>query len=468
MPTGQALTDPKLESALREAGHAVRAVTSPADLESALRSGTFDVVLANVTHAPELERAKAVAERNAVVLPAIYLVAPGTQPVSQAAIESRPRQGIEGLRRHRRSARAAGALLPCRRPGDGAEAEARESSRAPSLTPRVMLLPCRTEPRMGHRLSALLGGFASPAAAQAVYSRAGPGHRQSVLPVRSDERATRRFRRVVLERSCSSMNSVGPDRHSCPLWYVEYGLTKRIAVHASLPYIQGRYEGLIPHDIGFDGQPSNLDDGSYHGTFQDFYFGTRFKLLESPRFALTPFVEVIIPSHQYESLAQTAAGRDLRALVVGAAVGGFADDLLPGLYFQTRISHAFVQQAVDVRPNRTGIDSSVGYFVTPRLAIQFIQTFQFTHDGIDFVGPPIFIVPQSGAPMTEEYQRNHDRLTRANSLKFGAGVAFAFTEKLGVFATFTKLAWGQNLPPPQSITVGMNWGFQTRGPAVRP
>lgn len=76
--TGQPLTDPKLEIALREAGHAVRAVTSPADLETALKSGTFDVVLANVTHAPELERAKSVAERNAVILPAIYLVAPGS------------------------------------------------------------------------------------------------------------------------------------------------------------------------------------------------------------------------------------------------------------------------------------------------------------------------------------------------------------------------------------------------------
>ena len=81
--TGLALTDPKLESALREAGHAVRAVTSPADLESALRGGTFDVVLANVTHAPELERAQGLAAHNAVLLPAIYLVAPGAQPISK-------------------------------------------------------------------------------------------------------------------------------------------------------------------------------------------------------------------------------------------------------------------------------------------------------------------------------------------------------------------------------------------------
>jgi hypothetical protein len=79
--TGQALTDPHLESALREAGHTVHAVTSPADLETAIRSGTFDVVLANVTHAPDLEKVKVVAEGSTVVLPAIYLVAPASPGV---------------------------------------------------------------------------------------------------------------------------------------------------------------------------------------------------------------------------------------------------------------------------------------------------------------------------------------------------------------------------------------------------
>ena len=77
--SGRPLSDPNLESALREAGHSVRAVTTNADLQSALQSGTYDVVLANVTDAVDLERAQTVAKRNAVVLPAVYLVAP-TQP----------------------------------------------------------------------------------------------------------------------------------------------------------------------------------------------------------------------------------------------------------------------------------------------------------------------------------------------------------------------------------------------------
>jgi hypothetical protein len=86
--TGQALTDPKLEIALREAGHAVRAVTSPAELETVLRTGTFDVVLANVTHAAELEKAKSVAEGHAVVLPAIYLVAPSSHPIARPQLKA--------------------------------------------------------------------------------------------------------------------------------------------------------------------------------------------------------------------------------------------------------------------------------------------------------------------------------------------------------------------------------------------
>jgi hypothetical protein len=55
-------------------------VTTPANLETALRDGSFDVVLTNVSDASDLERAQATVERNtAVVLPAVYLIAPAGQ-----------------------------------------------------------------------------------------------------------------------------------------------------------------------------------------------------------------------------------------------------------------------------------------------------------------------------------------------------------------------------------------------------
>ena len=95
---GRPLADPNLESALKEAGHAVRAVTTMADFESALASGTYDVVLANVTEVADVERAQAMATANAVVLPAVYL---SPRRSRQGSDESRPNQRIEGLWRSR-------------------------------------------------------------------------------------------------------------------------------------------------------------------------------------------------------------------------------------------------------------------------------------------------------------------------------------------------------------------------------
>jgi len=79
-PAEQSLSDPNIESALREAGHTVRAVTTGEDLQGALRSGTYDVVLANITNTPDIERAERATPGGAVtVLPAVYLLAPADQ-----------------------------------------------------------------------------------------------------------------------------------------------------------------------------------------------------------------------------------------------------------------------------------------------------------------------------------------------------------------------------------------------------
>ena len=271
------------------------------------------------------------------------------------------------------------------------------------------------------------------------------------------------------------MNSTGQrifpdntDMHAL-ISQIEYGLADKVAVHASLPVMAVKYAGgPNPHPVGINGQPSTLDDGTYHGAFQDFYFGVRFGAIQTPRFALAPFAEGIVPSHHYESLGQSVVGRDLRALVVGAAVGGFAEKVLPGLFFQTRVSYAFVQQAVQIRPNRTGIDSAVGYFVTPRFAVQFVQTFVHTHRGVDFNGTPdtFTATVSTGVPFTMEHYLNHDRLIRSRLVTLGGGATYAFSDSVGVFATATTMAWGADIQRPAvSFTGGINLGFHARGSA---
>jgi hypothetical protein len=290
---------------------------------------------------------------------------------------------------------------------------------------------------------------------------------QAYIPAPGDGTVSAAFQSVHSTPQLDSTGAIGIphgetwDTQSL-LWHVEYGLKDRIAVHASLPFMMTRYKGPLPH--------SDYDDGTYHGAFQDFYFGMRYGVVQSPGFALAPFVEVVIPSHHYESQVQSAPGRDVRVLVVGTAVGGFLDDVLPGLYFQSRLSYGFTQEVVNIRPNRTGIDSAVGYFINPRFAVQFIETFQYAHNGmwVEFY-PELNPHITGGGEVTDEHWANHDRLFRARVLALGGGVTYALNESVDLFASASTAAWGRMLPRPErGLTVGMNWSFQTGRSSSRP
>jgi hypothetical protein len=177
--------------------------------------------------------------------------------------------------------------------------------------------------------------------------------------------------------------------------------------------------------------------------------------------SVTPSVEVIVPSHHYESLGHSVVGLDMRALVLGAATGGFID-ALPGTYFQAQVSHAIVEKVLGIRPDRTRLDSEIGYFVTPRLGVRFLESFQLTHNGLDFYVGPEGRIHSSGQPINFPLYLNHDRLERINFLNVGGGVMFAASDAIDVFAAGSVLAWGRNIHPPKGVSVGANWHFRTR------
>jgi hypothetical protein len=247
---------------------------------------------------------------------------------------------------------------------------------------------------------------------------------------------------------------------------VEVGLTDRLAVNVSLPFIRSKYGGSTPHLVGGVGPPQEWDDGTYHGTFQDFQVGVRVNVKSRP-LAITPFAEVIIPSHHYPSTAHAAVGKDLRALIVGGAVGGFLDTVLPGMFFQAQLSFAVTQEVLDIRPNRSRVDAEVGYFITPRIAVRFLESYQVTHDGLDLISfsTPMTVAQIHGHPeieVTGVHRRNHDRLQRSNYLNLGGGINFSVNESLDIFAAAAKTVWGESIHPLTGVSVGANVHFRTR------
>jgi hypothetical protein len=232
-----------------------------------------------------------------------------------------------------------------------------------------------------------------------------------------------------------------------------------MALSFRMPYVASKYPGPFPHR--FERRtltPTNRqDDGTYHGGVQDFNFAFRYRL-PTRRVAMTPFVEGLVPSHEYESNAHAAIGKDLRGLGAGLNVGTF---LGPFAYVHTHYSYTVVERVVGIRPNRSRLDSEFGYFLTERLALRFAESLLITHDGWDFPEDP-----PPGSPLAVLV--HHDRLQKAQSLHLGGGLSFVLDDSWDVFASVLGFVWGRNGHAHTAISVGINRRFAFGGSGGQP
>src|SRR5262249_26153845 len=157
--------------------------------------------------------------------------------------------------------------------------------------------------------------------------------------------------------------------------------------------------------------PTPLDDGTYHGTAQDFRFAVRYNA-RAGRFAVTPYVGSIVPSHGYEYYAHAAPGRRLNELQVGAYVARVLDAILPCAFVQPRVPSGFMQPVADIGHRGAMRDLEVGDFVTERFRVFALGTGQLTRGGID-----IPIMGPIGLPMP--MQSVHDRIDRTHYVNVG-------------------------------------------------
>jgi hypothetical protein len=161
------------------------------------------------------------------------------------------------------------------------------------------------------------------------------------------------------------------------------------------------------------------------------------------------------------TFAHTAIGRDLHELLVGTNVGWQGgESFLSNAFFQSRINYSFVERVLGRSHNRTNIDTEMGYFLTPRLALSGLVTYQRHHgDALDHDST------RGLDQWTDEEFHHHDQLMRTNMLDVGLGTAFLLNGKTSVYANALHTVWGINGHPIQAgLIVGINWRFRTRRP----
>jgi len=276
---------------------------------------------------------------------------------------------------------------------------------------------------------------------------------QAWLPARGEGYVSLTYQGMVTSDHLLSSGEAfdrGPTRLSTVSAGILYGITDRLTVGADLPYVASKFTlapGLLPnaHDL-----EAKIDDDRYHGTLQDFRAATKYNAVRGP-LMLTPFFEVVIPTHRYETFGHSAPGKYLREYRVGTNVGRLLNPILPRAYFDLRYTYSFVQKLAGMNLDRNNIDLEVGYFLKPSISVRAIGGVQKTVGGLEALVRP-----------DSPFFNIHDRAERGHSSRIGGGATFSVRRNLDLYALLVSTLSGKNVQAFTALGVGVSWNFQTR------
>ena len=255
------------------------------------------------------------------------------------------------------------------------------------------------------------------------------------------------------------------------LFDFEYGVTNKFAVTVSLPIVAVRYASSNPassvlltlfnqtmsaaaprtYSHGF------LDDGSYHATAQDFRLEARYNLASRP-FVVTPFIGLVVPSHDYAYVGEASPGRNLREVQFGANLARRLNPFASNAYLHTQVLFAVPQQNLQVRTTRADLAMEAGYFVTSKVAIRGFGIWQHTFRGLRF---PIDLT-------TPEIALTHERLLKANFWHVGGGVSYAISRKVEIAADMVSFVAGSDTHYGTGVSLSITRSFSIRPRSSRP
>jgi len=227
----------------------------------------------------------------------------------------------------------------------------------------------------------------------------------------------------------------------------DVGITSRLALSASVAFIAPRYRGAFPH-------PHSTDDGHFHSTVQDLVVGARY-VAGNDVWAFTPFSNVTVPVRDYEVMAHSAQGLNLKQLELGTSVGrillagGAAKGYLEGSY-----GYSFVESPIeDVSLNRSRAEVEAGIFLG-RFTLQGNSSWRKVHGGLQW---------SDVAFGSNEHFEGHDQSAATREWRYGVGVSLQVTPGTSIDVSYGDFINGANTHDARVISVGWTWGVQVFG-----
>ena len=214
-----------------------------------------------------------------------------------------------------------------------------------------------------------------------------------------------------------------------------------MALSASLPYITSRYDGPYPDN-------PDLDNGDFHGGFQNLAFQARYLAVTRP-LVITPYFALVIPSHAYETLGHTAIGTNLMEVQFGVYLGKLLTFVSDNLVAQVGYDYVNIETHHDIKANQSNLDVSLGYFVSDAISVTTVLSYLKTNGVIDWLDIN-----------DEATFHAHDQHAAASYLHLGGSVSIDVTDALGFSVGYMRTLWGQNTHEIEAVTIGTTWNFE--------
>lgn len=251
----------------------------------------------------------------------------------------------------------------------------------------------------------------------------------------------------------------------------DYTFADNWTVFVALPYVQKRFVS----EVDWGGDPHNpndpwwidfvppdnrfIDDGDYHGGFQDLSVSVSYTALDGP-LTISPYIGYGTPVDDYPFYAKAAIGANLWTIPVGASftyVPPFDD-----WYVSGNAAYVFSEQPLDINVDYWSAHLSAGYWFKPNFSVHIFTALKYVINGLempwDFTDDP-FYGDYPDAFDTEEWY-NHDRLLKHRNLNVGIGVDYFFNEKYALSGSFYKGVWAeQSSEPAHAFSLGVTRYF---------
>ena len=223
---------------------------------------------------------------------------------------------------------------------------------------------------------------------------------------------------------------------------LDYFVADRWSVHLGIPFVETRYRGGMPHCVRTDPPPCQgavvpsqphpeskfLDDGTYHGTWQDWHLGLAHHA-NVDDYLLKPSISLQIPSHRYTFFSQSAPGQGLWKVELAIDVAHQLD--MSNLYYRVRFGHVFAEKTLGQSIDHDKLDLELGYFLDDTWTI---KAFAVGKKGKGYPG---------AYDRTTEAWYRHDQRAKHNYASLGTGFDYHVNDKYTLSATVQRMVWGE-------------------------